>query len=194
MAQDQVTSLSLLERARAQDATAWQKLATLYRPLVYYWCQRGGAGPEDAHDVVQEVLLAVAGGLQQFQREGTGSFRAWVRGITRHKLLDHHRRQQRQPAAAAGGTDALLRVQELPDPASGSEDESAEVGGLYRRALDLIRSEFEERTWLAFWNTAVENRDTATVAAELGMSAVAVRIAKSRVLGRLREEAAGLID
>ena len=56
------------------------------------------------------------------------------------------------------------------------------------RALALIRGEFEERTWGAFWRTAVEGRAAKDVGAELGLSAGAVRVAKSRVLHRLREE------
>ena len=67
------------------------------------------------------------------------------------------------------------------------------MSGLYRRALELIRDEFEERTWQAFWLSAVEGRE-APAAAELGMSPVAARIAKSRVLARLRAEAEELID
>jgi RNA polymerase sigma-70 factor (ECF subfamily) len=54
--------------------------------------------------------------------------------------------------------------------------------------VGLIRSEFEERTWRAFWGVAVDDRPAAEVAAELGMSPGAVYIAKSRVLRRLREE------
>ena len=60
--------------------------------------------------------------------------------------------------------------------------------GLFGRALELIRGEFEERTWQAFWLTAVEDRAAGDVALELGMSPGAVRVAKSRVLRRLREE------
>ena len=59
---------------------------------------------------------------------------------------------------------------------------------LLSRGLDLIRGEFEERTWQAFWRTAVEGRDAKEVALELRMSPGAVRVAKSRVLRRLREE------
>jgi RNA polymerase sigma-70 factor (ECF subfamily) len=59
---------------------------------------------------------------------------------------------------------------------------------LFRRGLELIRREFEHRTWQAFWRTAVDGRAAADVAAELGMSPGAVRVAKSRVLQRLRSE------
>ena len=188
-----VTSLSLLDRARHHDEPSWQRLVTLYGPLVEHWCRRGGARPEDAADLAQEVFLAVSQGLERFERRGPGSFRAWVRGITRHKLLDCSRRAERQ-AAAAGGSTALERLHDIPDPQPVSDEDADEMSGLYRRALDLIRGEFEERTWQAFWLTAVEGREAPAAAAELGMSPVAVRIARSRVLARLRAEADELID
>ena len=190
---ERLTSLSLLDRARHHDEPSWQRLVTLYGPLVEHWCRRGGARPEDAADLAQEVFLAVSQGLGRFERRGPGSFRAWVRGITRHKLLDSYRRAEHRPAAAGGST-ALERLLEVPDPQPGSGEDSDEMSGLYRRAVDLIRGEFEERTWQAFWLTAVEGREAPAAAAELGMSPVAVRIAKSRVLARLRDEAEELID
>ena len=36
---------------------------------------------------------------------------------------------------------------------------------LFLRGLDLIRDEFEERTWRAFWGTAVEGLSPRDVAA-----------------------------
>lgn len=192
MSQPNVTSLSLLGRVRLRDESSWTRLLALYGPLVEYWCRRGGV-EADIDDLVQEVFVAVSQDLERFEYRGPRSFRAWLRGITRHKLLDYYRKAQRQ-APAEGGSTALLRLQEIPDPQPGSSDDADEVSGLYRRALELIRSEFEERTWQAFWLSAVEGRDTAAVAAELGISPVAVRIAKSRVLARLRAEADQLID
>jgi RNA polymerase sigma-70 factor (ECF subfamily) len=192
MSRENVTSLSLLERARLRDGPSWLRLVALYGPLVEHWCRRGGAREADVADVAQEVFLAVSEGLARFEHRRDGSFRGWVRGITRHKMMDYYRRAARQEPAAGGST-ALLRLQEIPDPEAGSEADADEVSGLYRRALDLIRSEFEERTWVAFQLTAVEGRDSPSVAEELGMSPVAVRIAKSRVLARLREEAKEVI-
>jgi RNA polymerase sigma-70 factor (ECF subfamily) len=173
------------------DQLAWAKLVALYEPLVLHWCRRGGAQAAEGQDVAQDVFLAASNGLADFERERAGSFRAWLRGITRHKLLDLYRRRDRQPAAASGGTEAMQRIYDLPDPSPA--EESQEVGGLYRRALELVRPEFETRTWDAFWRSAVDQQDTGAIAAELKMTAVAVRIAKSRVLSRLREEAGELI-
>src|SRR5262249_4512515 len=50
------------------------------------------------------------------------------------------------------------------DPADPPESE------LLHRALELIRGDFEPRTWEAFWQTAVEGRAAADVAADLGMT------------------------
>jgi RNA polymerase sigma-70 factor (ECF subfamily) len=192
MPQGDDTSLSLLQRVRDQDQAAWQRLVTLYGPLVYRWCHRAGVEGEDARDVVQEVFLAVAQGLAGFAHQHVGGFRGWVRGITRHKVLDHYRRQGRQPAAA-GGSEALRQLHAVAEADLPDEDD-AEVSDLYRRALELIRGAFEERTWQAFWGTVVEGQDTAVVAGNLGMSAVGVRVARSRVLARLRHELADLLD
>ncbi len=63
---------------------------------------------------------------------------------------------------------------------------------LSQRAVELVRAEFEQHTWEAWWKTAVEGRPAADVAAEMGMSLAAVYKAKSRVLLRLRQELAGL--
>jgi RNA polymerase sigma-70 factor (ECF subfamily) len=189
-----LTSVSLLQRLRGRDPNAWQRLTVLYGPLIRFWCRRGGVRAGDEEDVAQDVFLAIAAGLEGFERQRDGSFRTWLRGITRHKILDYHRRGQRQPVAAVGGSDAWQALQELPDPVAGSTDDTLETGSLYRRAVDLIRSEFEERTFQAFWRAGVEQQPTDVVAAALGMSPVAVRIAKSRVLTRLREEAGELIE
>ncbi len=185
------TSLSMLARLQQRDAGAWQRLVALYRPLVRHWCTLAGVEGGDAEDVAQEVFLAVSASLQQFERQGQGSFRAWLRGITRHKLLDHFRRGQRHPEAV-GGTAALQRLHALPETADPAADAS-EMSDLYRRAVDLIRSAFEERTFQAFWAATVDGRPTDVVADELGMTAVAVRIAKSRVLARLRQELGELL-
>jgi len=65
---------------------------------------------------------------------------------------------------------------------------------LVKQAMLLIKSEFQEQTWLACWKHVAEDRRAADVAEELGVTANAVHIAKSRVLRRLREELADLID
>ena len=202
------TSLSLLARVRADDAGAWNRLVTLYAPLVFHWCRRAQLQEHDIEDVFQEVFQAVLTHIRDFRKERRGdTFRGWLYTITRNKIRDYHRRAQREPHGE-GGTEAMQRFSQLEAPASRTEDvdlssaalatKAAAADGvaddadveraLYHRALGMIRGEFHERTWKAFWRTAVEDRSASDVAAGLGMSPGAVRVAKSRVLRRLPEE------
>jgi RNA polymerase sigma-70 factor (ECF subfamily) len=191
------TSRSLIARVRADEADAWERLVTLYAPLVYHWCRRANLPAEDASDVFQEVFQAVARGIGGFRKERPGdTFRGWLRTIARRKAIDHLRRQAREPMAQ-GGTEAGLRLGMVPAPCeqeNGSglnADDPAEAVAerlLMQRALELIRGEFAERTWQAFWRTAVDGLTPTEAAAELAMSAGAARVAKCRVLRRLREE------
>jgi len=191
------TSLTLLHRLLDNEPEAWRTMVRLYTPLLCHWCARGGVRGADAEDVVQEVLRVAASRLDQFRREREGdSFRAWLRGITRNMLLVHFRRARRQPQAS-GGSGGLCQLDELPDPATTAapeEDPPSELEALRRRALELVRGEVAEQTWRAFWLTAIEGHASAEVAASLGVSPTAVRMAKSRVLHRLKEQFGELIQ
>ncbi|MBI1914941.1 MAG: sigma-70 family RNA polymerase sigma factor [Planctomycetes bacterium] len=187
------TSLSLLERARGRDSEAWHGLVQLYSPLVFSWALRAGLGEADAADLVQEVWLSVAAALDEFRRDRqSGTFRGWLWTIARNKIHDHFRKRQGQPEAA-GGTTARQVLEAVPEQEP-ADEAGAEDHRLLHRALELLRPQFEERTWRAFWGLTVEGRPAADVGAELGMAANAVHQARFRVLRRLREEMAGLVD
>jgi RNA polymerase sigma-70 factor (ECF subfamily) len=184
------SSATLLNLAKEGDASAWRQIEFLYRPLVRWWCRRSGLrSPQDIEDVVQNVFQAVAKQIAGFTKGPKGSFRAWLHGITRHKLADQYRRANREPKPV-GGSEARLRMEELPADASDSSSAEGNISErtiLIRRALELVRPEFKSRTWEAAWRVVVEERSPGDVAAEFGMTVGAVHTAKSRVLGRLRE-------
>jgi RNA polymerase sigma-70 factor (ECF subfamily) len=190
-----VTPLGLLERLRANDAAAWRQVVGTYGPLIRLWCWRAGLGAEDAQDVLQDVLAAAAAGFAGFHWDGPGdTFPGWLRGITQHQIQRLFRRRQGQPRAE-GGAQAWQRLQEVADPRAAPDDEEqAAVGEVYRRALEQVRGQFEPPTWQAFWRTAVEGRAPADLVDELGMSAAAIRQAKSRVLRRLRGAVGARLD
>jgi RNA polymerase sigma-70 factor (ECF subfamily) len=200
---DSRTSLSLLGRVRAGESQAWQRLVALYRPLVYHWCVRAGVADADADDVVQEVFATAAARIDSFRRDRPGdTFRGWLCGITRNKILAFHRRRGQQPQAS-GGSALFHQLEQVPDSAGDAPSDASvadnpadadEITALFRRAMALVQSEFASQTWAAFWGTAVEGRPTRDLAAELGVSPTAVRMAKSRVLRRLRQEVGDLAD
>jgi RNA polymerase sigma-70 factor (ECF subfamily) len=192
------TRLSLLERVKDRDQQAWEDLVYIYTPLVLHVCRRWHVEGPDADDVLQEVFGAVSAGIGQFRRDDEGdsrrTFRNWLGRIIRNKLTDFFRRRNRLPEAL--GDTAILTRPHLADGDGLPEEEpSAEALHLVcRRALELIRGEFEEKTWQAFWRTSVDSQPSGAVAAELKMTAVAVRKAKSRVLHRLKEQMGDVLD
>jgi RNA polymerase sigma-70 factor (ECF subfamily) len=189
------TSRSLLERARADDAAAWDRLVALYGPMVFHWCRRWDLQDQDVADIFQDVFHAVAKHIAGFRKERpTDTFRGWLRTITHNKVRDHFRRRGQEPGGS-GGTEAQMRFAQLPAPANDADADDPELDrGLFAQSLELIRGEFEDRTWQAFWRTAVDGCAPKDVADELSMSPGAVRVAKCRVLQRLREELGDLLD
>jgi RNA polymerase sigma-70 factor, ECF subfamily len=196
------TSLSLLQRIRNGDGSGWQRVVELYTPLVRYWCKRWGAEGPDADDVAQDVFQAAAQSIGAFRRDREGdTFRGWLRAITRHKVLAHQRARRHDPEPV-GGSSALQRLQEVPsgtveshpDTVDADPAEADHMSALFHRAVGLLRGEFEPRTWQAFWRTTVDAQPAPAVATELSMTSNAVRMAKSRVLRRLREELGDLVQ
>ena len=183
------TSASLIRRVRDHDALAWQRLADIYTPLVYSWARRFGLNSDDAADAVQDVFRSVHRGLSDYQREQAGtSFRGWLRAITQNAVRMHFRRAKQHPQAT-GGTEATLQLQQLPAESVDTEGSALEEHRrLLHRTLRLIRGDFNETTWQAFYRTTLESAPAPTVAQELGISHAAVRQARHRVLRRLREE------
>ncbi len=186
------TPLSLLERLRqSPDEPSWHRLTDLYLPLVRRWVTQRGIAPDDADDLTQEILLVIVRELPDFDHSGRkGAFRTWLRTITVHRVRGYWRSKQTRPNQA------------LEEDLDRLEDPNSELARLWdqehdefvtRRLLELIEPEFTPATWHAFRRQNVDGISAAETAAELGVSANAVLIAKSRVLRRLRQEAVGLI-
>ena len=185
------TSISLLLRLRQPgQAEAWVRLVELYTPLLFYWARRTGMGEHEAADLVQDVFTVLVQKLPEFTYDERKSFRGWLRTILLNKYRDG--RRHAGTVAIHSNEDALANV---PDGAAldlfwETEYRQQLVG----RALELMQAEFQTTTWKACWETVVNERPAAAVAAELGISVDAVYAGKSRVLRRLRQELAGLLE
>jgi RNA polymerase sigma-70 factor (ECF subfamily) len=190
------TRQSLLLRARTGDPGAWKDLTALYRPLLVGWLRYQAVPVDELDDLVQEILLAVVQNLSSFDHSGrVGAFRGWLRTIARNRACDFWKASGRR-ALAAGGSGMVETLGQLEDPDSELNRLWDEEHDRYvlRCLLELMELEFEPTTVRAFRRVTLEGASSSDVARELGTSVGAVYAAKSRVLGRLREEAEGLID
>jgi RNA polymerase sigma-70 factor, ECF subfamily len=191
------TSVSLLERLRSgPDPASWERLIAVYTPWITNWLGRQGLSGADAEDVVQEVMAVLVRELPAFIHDGrTGAFRRWLKNVTLNRLRVFWRSRPKHVTNL--GTDSLeCVIQQLEDPHSevSLSWEREHNQCVLDRLRQLLAGEFEPRTWQAFHMVAIEGQPTAAAAVALGMTQVAVRIAKSRVMSRIRQEIAGLID
>jgi RNA polymerase sigma factor (sigma-70 family) len=160
------------------------------------WLKHQDLPEVDHDDLTQEILVSVVKYLPSFQHPGhPGAFRAWLRAIAANRLRDYWRARDPQ-ARATGGSTVTEVLDQFADPESELNRHWDEEHDQYvlRCLLEMVEPEFEPNTFRAFRRLTLEDATGAEVAAELGMSVGAVYIAKSRVLRRIREEAAGLID
>ena len=183
------TRHSLLLRLRGgQDAKAWSEFVAIYEPLVYRLVRKRGFQHADALELTQEVLLAVSRHIGRWDADpGRGSFRGWLSRVSRNLMVNLLVNQRRHPRGV-GNTDFQRLLAEQIDPAC---DESREFELEHRRCLfrwaaAQVRDEFRPATWEAFWKTCVDGLSVPKVAKELGLSAGAIYVARSRVMARLK--------
>jgi RNA polymerase sigma-70 factor (ECF subfamily) len=134
------------------------------------------------------VLYAVATHAEGFTyNPARGSFRGWLFRVTLNKLRDHIRRRK---SLTVGSGDT--RVQELLSNAAATESDEEtwnqhHAWRLFLWAAEKARVDFREKTWQAFWRTAVEQQSVEQVARDLELSAGAIHVARCRVIARVKE-------
>jgi RNA polymerase sigma-70 factor (ECF subfamily) len=189
MADFPLTRASLLLRLRdPRDEQAWREFVGLYTPLVYGYLRKQGLQDADAADLSQDVLRAVAGAVGRLEYDPQrGAFRNWLFTVVRRKLANWraasvHRLQ------GTGDPATQQFLEQCPAPLAGEADWEIEW---QQRAFDWaceeVRGDVSASTWQAFWRTAVDDQPIKQVAADLGLSAGAVYLARCRVLARLKE-------
>jgi RNA polymerase sigma factor (sigma-70 family) len=190
------TSLSLLARLRESDEEAWQEFHACYGPIIRQWLVARGMHANDADDVEQEIMQVALRELPSFEHSGrVGALRNWLKQVLANRLRTHWRQKNRQ-AMPYGGSDYGQWAEQLADP-------SSQLSGLWDREfqqavcgqlLALVSQQFQPQTVEAFRQVALLGRPPVEVAIELGITPNAVRIAQSRVLQKMRELGAGMLD
>jgi RNA polymerase sigma-70 factor (ECF subfamily) len=186
------TPPSLLHRLRDQpeDSEAWQRFVLLYDPLLSAWLRRHAIQDADQQDLLQDIFSAVFREMPTFKYDPTkGRFRGWLRAVLVNRVRHFWRSRPGREYH-----DAVLEQLEDERSSLARTWDREHDEHVLARLLEMVRPDFEATTWEAFRRVMLEGRDVVQVAEELALSVNAVRLAKSRVLKRLREEAAGLVD
>jgi RNA polymerase sigma-70 factor (ECF subfamily) len=184
------TRPSLLLRVRdPMDQGAWREFVELYGPLIYRFAVKRGLQDADASDLTQIVFEAVGGEIRRLDYDRRqGLFRGWLFGVVRNQLHNLMRREGRSPRGT-GDTSVQDLLERQPERAT---DEALWEVEYERRmflwAAERVRGSFQNSSWQAFWETAVEGKSAQDAATALGLTIGAVYTAKSRVLDAIKRE------
>jgi RNA polymerase sigma factor (sigma-70 family) len=192
------TRQSLLNRLKTvENQESWQEFFETYWNLIYSAAVRSGLGDAEAQDVVQETVICVVRSMPDFQYDPQkGSFKAWLRKLTRWRVLDHVRKRNSTPAPFAnlGGDQPFIL--EIPDESDQSFD--ANWDDEWRKAIVEVavrktKSRVDEKQFQIFELCAVQGWPVEKVANTLKISAARVYVSKHRV-GKVFEQELKSID
>ena len=141
------TRWSLLDRLKdLQDQDSWREFFNTYRSLIYSVALRSGLTAEEAEDVVQDTVLAVARKMPEFDaRPEAGSFKGFLLVITRRRIADQFRRRlpaSITPSPIGDGTARTSTVDRVQDPASFNLDAAWDAEwekNLIEAAMETVR-------------------------------------------------------
>jgi RNA polymerase sigma-70 factor (ECF subfamily) len=182
-------SVLLLLLSSPADPQGWSNFVERYGPKIYGWCRQRGLQEADCQDVTQEVLIQLVHKLRTFAYDpDKGSFRGWLKTVTRHAWCDYIDKRQR--AGGVGTNEAILRRMESLEAREDLLQTLAETFDLevFAEAQARVQLQVSPRDWKIFEALALEGCPGPVVAKEWGMTVTAVLTAKSRVQKKLRQQ------
>lgn len=180
----------LLEQARAGDRQALEKLLERHQAQVYRFGMKMCRDPEDAKDVLQDTLLAMARGVHDFR--GASSISTWLYTIARSYCIKKRRKSKFAPEDERSlDTELAPEARRLVDPAKGPDEELAgrQVEHALERAITALEPMYREVLLLR----DVEGLTAPEVAEVLGVSVQAVKSRLHRARLAVRGEVAPLL-
>jgi len=183
------TRASLLIRVRdPADQAAWHEFVEIYRPVILRMARQKGLQDADADDVAQQVLTSIAKAVEQREHDPKrAKFRTWLNRVAHNAILNALTR--RKPDRASGDS-AMQAVLNQHAPPTGPDSDLLRLEHrreVFRWVARQVRQEFQQATWDAFWQTAVEGRAVEDVAKELAKNRGAIYAARSRVMRRIQD-------
>ena len=187
------TRVSLLERVKnLDDARSWAEFFQTYENLVCSYARRRGLRDHEVDDVAQEVFKRIARTIHDFHHAARpGSFRNWLRRLTRWRAEDRLRERTRSPDSPTrpdeSGTPLVERIAAPPDPALEFETEARQhlLTELFRR----LENKVSPKHLQIFQLLVVENMPAERVAELFSMSLTNIYVLRHRVMEKLRAEA-----
>lgn len=175
----------LLVQARAGDRAALEALLLRHQAEVYRFGMKMCRDPEDAKDVLQDTLLALARGVRDFR--GASSLSTWLYTVTRSFCIKKRRKRKHAPVHV----DSIEHTTALADDAPAPDERVAtrEAQHAVEKAIASLEPMYREVLLLR----DVEGLTAPEVSEVLGLSIQAVKSRLHRARMAVRENLAPLL-
>lgn len=181
----------LLDRARGGDRSALEELLGRHERRVYRFGLSMCRDSEDARDVVQDTLMAVARTIHDFR--GASSVSTWLYTIARSFCIKKRRRSIHAPASEVSidAADGLSAVKHVADPGRTPDEvvSAKQVEEALQEAIGKLPPIYREVLILR----DMEGLTAPEVAQVLGVTVEAVKSRLHRARAAVRAEVAPLI-
>ena len=180
----------LLQRARSGDREALEALLARHQRQIYRFGLKMCRDPEDAKDILQDTLFAMARSVRDFR--GASSVSTWLYTIARRFCLRKRRRRSAAPAVEQSlDSDVNVEIAGLADPAVPPDAQLAdrELGRALDEAIGALEPMYREVLLLR----DAEGLTSTEVAEVLGISVQAVKSRLHRARSSVRARVAPLL-
>ncbi len=191
------TRKSLIEKLdNWEDQKVWDEFYQTYWRLVFSVATKAGLTREEAFDVVQETILAIARQVKKGQYDPrAGSFKAWLLQMTRWRILDVFRARKRQPSLADQGNESSDNADLAMERLTHEKDNILEKvwdkewrDNISSAALERVRSRVSPRQYQIFDCYVMKGWGVKKTSEVLGINAAQVYLAKHRVGALVKKE------
>jgi RNA polymerase sigma-70 factor (ECF subfamily) len=196
------TRRSLLSRLKKwDDQGSWREFFDTYWKFLYCVAIKSGLSDEDARDVVQETVVAVAKGLREgrFKVAEGSSFKAWLQLIVRRRVADHLRRRRLPVAEHVGAADddtsGTPIIERITAPQADTVDQVWEeewAKNLADAAIERVRQRVGAKQFQMFDLYVLKGWPVGEVARSVKANIAQVYLAKHRVTSLIKQETAKL--
>jgi RNA polymerase sigma factor (sigma-70 family) len=193
------TRKSLIERlGNWEDQKSWDEFHRTYWRLIYGVGLKSGLRHEEALDVVQETILAIAKQSREHRYDPkAGSFKVWLMNMTRWRIGDQFRRRAKDTAMVKFEDDdrKTATLDRFADPKAEKLEGIWDLEwkqNIADRAIATVKQRVSPRQFQIFDAYVVKGWGVKKVMTELGVSMAQVYLAKHRVGGLIKKEIAEL--
>jgi len=193
------TRRSLLSRLKdCNQQEAWREFFNIYWRLIYNVARRAGLDDQGAQDAVQETMLSVSAEMPDFRYDPSkGSFKGWLRTITRRRVADQLRKryvrhEQDRVDAAMTSVQAEIEAESEQTPLLDKMWDEQWREHLMDAAMSRVKRSVRADHYQLFELTVLKGCPLGEVAGSLGISVPMAYVIRHRIGRMLKKEIAHL--